>query len=59
MTSNMGDLVWVLFLVVLIWMLINLDGGGPGGKRIRVRLPQNADPIMASAAHRMSEWLGS
>ncbi len=55
----MGDLVWVLFLVVLIWMLINLDGGGPGGKRIRVRLPQDADPIMGSAAHRMSEWLGS
>jgi len=35
----MGDFVWVLFLILLVWMVTNLDGGGPGRRsRIPTRI---------------------
>ncbi len=34
---NLGDILYVLFLVVFVWITIDLmDGGGGGGKRARV-----------------------
>jgi hypothetical protein len=32
----MGDLVYVLFLAVVIWLAVQADGGGGGGRRARV-----------------------
>jgi len=37
----MGDFVWVLFLILLVWMVANLDGGGPGR---RTRIPSRQGP---------------
>ena len=34
----MGDANFILFLAVVVWMAIELTGGG-GGKRNRLRLP--------------------
>jgi hypothetical protein len=31
-----GDLVYILFLVVCVWLALNWDGGGGGGKRARL-----------------------
>ncbi len=34
----MGDANFILFLAVVVWMAIDLTGGG-GGKRDRLRVP--------------------
>ena len=34
----MGDAIFILFLAVVVWMAIDLTGGG-GGKRDRLRVP--------------------
>lgn len=34
----MGDANFILFLAVVVWMIIEITGGG-GGKRARLRVP--------------------
>ena len=34
--SAMGDLVFVFFLALVVWLAVNFDGGGDGGRRARV-----------------------
>jgi len=32
----MGDIIYILFLVVVVWLAIQFDGGGGGGRWSRV-----------------------
>ena len=32
----MGDITYILFLLVVIWLAITYDGGGGGGRRARL-----------------------
>jgi hypothetical protein len=33
---SMGDITYVLLLLVVIWLAISFDGGGGGGRRARI-----------------------
>jgi hypothetical protein len=33
---DLGDLVYVLFLLICVWLAVHLSDGGGGGKRCRV-----------------------
>ena len=33
---DLSDLVYILFLVICVWLAINYDGDGGGGRRSRV-----------------------
>ena len=32
----MGDITYILFLLMVIWLAITYDGGGGGGRRARL-----------------------
>ena len=32
----MGDLIYIFFLAVVVWLATELDGGGGGGRRARL-----------------------
>ena len=32
----MGDVTYVLFLLVVLWLAVSYDGGGGGGRRARL-----------------------
>ncbi len=31
-----GDIIYILFLVICIWLAVNIDDSGGGGKRARI-----------------------
>jgi hypothetical protein len=39
MEFTFSDLTAVVFLVIFIWMIIEMSGGGGGGHRCRVPVP--------------------
>jgi hypothetical protein len=39
MELNFSDLTAIVFLVIFVWMIIEMTGGGGGGHRARVPVP--------------------
>ena len=33
---DMSDVIYILFLAICLWLAVNWDAGGGGGKRARV-----------------------